>query len=65
MTGLLDIVRLQLGHVIWFSIFFSFLVTVKIEIRRGTDSLLRPIFHLVFEKIELRARFRGPDFPSS
>jgi len=31
MTGLFDIVRLQLGQVIWFSIFFPFLVTMKIE----------------------------------
>lgn len=41
MTGLFDIVLLQLGHVIWFSIFFPFLVTVKIEISGQYDSLLQ------------------------
>jgi len=39
---LFDIVLLQLGHVIWFSMFFPFLLTVKIGINSQYDSLLHP-----------------------
>ena len=41
MTGLFDIVRLQLGHVIWFSMFFPFLFILKIEINRQHNWWLR------------------------
>ena len=34
-------VLLHAGHVIWFSIFFPFLVTVKIEISGQYDLLLQ------------------------
>lgn len=39
-TGLFKIVLLHSGHVIWFSIFFPFFVTVNIELSGQTDSLL-------------------------
>jgi hypothetical protein len=40
-TALFVMVLLQAGHVIWFSIFFPFVVTVKIEIRGPYDRLLQ------------------------
>jgi hypothetical protein len=36
-TGLFDIVLLHAGHVMWFSIFFPFFVTLKIEIIAQRD----------------------------